>query len=349
MVLDYLALWHNPYVRAVTIFIAFYVVSELVVQVIQKIVLRITNKTKTTVDDMIANKSSKPISLIIILIGLRIALETFSLEEALIGTIEKIIGTLIIIILAYLATAVIDIIIDAWGRNFAKKTRSSMDDAILPLFHRFIRIVVFLLAALYVLDTWGVAVGPLLASLGIAGIAIAFALQNTLGNIFGGISIILDKSIKVGDVVKIGQDISGTVLDVGLRSTKIRTWDNEVMIMPNGKLADSTIQNFVLPEPSARVIVEFGVAYGSHIEKVKKVAFASLKGIPGILKDPAPFCNFDAMADSAMIFKLFFYVEDYSIRFNRKEKVICALYNNLNKARIEIPFPQRVVWMKKAR
>src|SRR3989338_7878566 len=251
----------NKYVNALLLLVVFYILSKLVVFISQRVILRLTRKTKTNVDDLIVNGTNKQISWALLFIGVRLALMPLGIKESILNVIENLVTSILIILATYIAIIIVDILIDNWGKTVAEKTESQLDDQLVPIFHRFSRIFISILGFLFILLAWGVQIGPFLTSLGIAGVAIAFALQNTLGNIFGGISIILDKSIKAGDVVKIGQDISGTVLDVGLRSTKIRTWDNEVMIMPNGKLADSTIQNFVLPEPSARVIVEFGVAY----------------------------------------------------------------------------------------
>ena len=187
---------------------------------------------------------------------------------------------------------------------------------------------------------------PLVASLGIAGIAVAFALQNTLGNIFGGISLILDKSVKVDDVIKLDQDTYGTVIDVGLRSTKILTWDGELVTIPNGKLADSRILNFYQPNPSVRVVIEFGVEYGSDTSKVNKVILDAISKIPVVLKDPAPKVMMMEMGDSALKFKALFWVENFDIKFDTKSLATEEIYNALRKAGIGIPFPTRTIYLK---
>jgi len=200
---------------------------------------------------------------------------------------------------------------------------------------------------MFILDLWGIQLMPLVASLGIAGIAIAFALQNTLGNIFGGISVVLDKSVKSGDVIRLDKDTYGTVLDVGFRSTKIRTWNNEVIIIPNGKLADSRIQNYILPEPSVRINLPFSVEYGSDIDKVKKVVLDEIKKLKNVLKDPKPKIMFLEMGDFSLNFKVYFWVPSFKERFKTKEKANCLIYDALNKAKIGIPFPTRTIYMKK--
>ena len=120
---------------------------------------------------------------------------------------------------------------------------------------------------MYTLSVWGVEIVPLLGALGIAGLAVALALQPVLSNVFSGASIVLDKSVRVGDLVYLNQETKGKIVKVGMRSTKILTFDNEIIIVPNSKLADSMIQNVAQPNPKSRVVVPFSVAYGSNCKR----------------------------------------------------------------------------------
>lgn len=342
----------NKYIYSLTILVVFFIISKLVVYISEKWILKLAAKTKTKMDDLIVERTNRPISLLLFFLGLRLAIIPLNFGTILNFEIKVGVGKFIesfsLIILFYIFIKVFDIIIDEWGRTFAKKTKSKIDDDLLSLFHRFSRIFLIIIAFLLILTLWGVKIGPFLASLGIAGIAIAFALQSTLSNIFGGISLILDKSVKVGDIVKLDMDTRGTVIDVGLRSTKLRTFDNEVIIVPNGKLVDSQIENFGLPDPSARVVVEFGVEYGSDVDKVKKVIMAEIKKMKNIEKEPEPTVMFLMMADFSLNFSARFWVADYKDRFAKREEATCLFYKALNKNKIGIPFPTRTVYMKKS-
>ena len=198
----------------------------------------------------------------------------------------------------------------------------------------------------FILKNWGVQIGPLLTSLGIAGVAIAFALQNTLGNIFGGISLIADKSIKVGDVIKLENNTMGTVMDVGLRSTKLKTADNELVTVPNGKLADSQILNFLHPDPSIRTIIDFGVEYGSDTNHVRKVVLDELKKVPTVLRDPEPKVVMGEMGEFALKFKALFWVSNFDQREDTRVLAAENIYKALEKNKIGIPFPTRTVYLK---
>ena len=335
------------YVRAIVTFLVFFIVSKIFVFISEKGLLRLARKTRTKVDEYIIERTNKPISLILILIGLRLAIIPLRLSEKITRTASLTVSSFIVIIVAYITIAVVGILIDNWGKKWAEKTKSSLDEHLLNLLHRFSKIIFSILGFLFILDIWGVKIGALLASLGIAGIAVAFALQTTLGNIFGGISMIIDKTIKVGDVIVVDADTRGTVQDIGLRSTKIKTFNNQIITIPNGNLAANKIENYVQPDPSARVVIQFGVAYGSNIDKVKKLILKEIQQIEGLKKTTEPFVRFIEMGESALLFKAYFWVNNYKKRIPATDEANYRIYNALNKAKINIPFPQMDVHVKK--
>ncbi len=344
---QYLALiQQNKYVYSLSLLFVFYILSQLIVLISRKVILRLTKRTKTEIDDLIVRKTSKPISIILLLIGVRLALLPVGIKPSILDIIENTISSLVIIVITYITIVVFDILIDNWGRRVAEKTKSSVDEQLMPVIHRFSRIFVSVVGLLFVLTVWGIQIGPLLTSLGIAGIAIAFALQNTLGNIFGGMSIILDKSVRVGDVIKLDNETIGTVVDVGLRSTKIKTLDNELIAIPNGKLADSRILNYLHPDPILRVSVDFSTEYGSDISNVRKVVLDTLAKNKSILKKPEPSVILVEMADFGLKFKALFWVNSFEDKNPTKFNATEEIYNALRKAGIGIPFPTRTVYLK---
>jgi MscS family membrane protein len=331
--------------RSVIVFIGFFLASKLLVYISEKIFLKLAAKTKTDIDDLIVKKTNRPISVILILIGLRLALLPLDIPKTTELTLQNVILTLIIIVVAYIIAVVINIFVDAWGKRFAEKGKSAMDNQVVRLFHRFSNFVVIILALLYIMQQWNIQIAPLLASLGVAGIAVAFALQATLSNVFGGIGLIMDRSIKIGDIIKLDTGESGVVYDIGIRSTKLKTFDHDILIVPNGKLVDSRIQNLTQPDPSTRVTIEFGVAYGTDPDEVKKVALAAFKGVKHVLEDPAPIVWFTQMGDFALQFKLMFRVDDIENKWEVHQSIITKLYKQLNKNKIVIPYPTRTIYM----
>jgi len=298
-------------------------------------------------DDIIIERSSKPITFLLAFVSLKIAINELSLSGNLLGNINAVINSVIVILIGYVFYVFIDIAIaEIWGK-FATKAKLSAGESLSSLIHGLLKVLLVVLMIVYILDLWGVEVTPLLAGLGLAGLAIALALQPTLANVFSGISIIMDKSVRVGDLVYLDAQTKGKIKRVGLRSTRIITFDNELVIVPNTKLADSMIQNIALPEPKSRAVIQFGVAYGSEIDKVKKIVLKEINGVKNICEDPEPMVRFIEMGDSSLNFKVYFYVDHYSERFNAIDEANTKIYNALNKNGIRIPFPQMDVHLKK--
>jgi len=241
----------------------------------------------------------------------------------------------------------IDVIIDTVGSRWAKRTKSSIDNALLPLFHKISKTLFLVFGVIIIIRSWGFNVNSLLAGVGIIGMVLGLALKDSLANIFGGISLVFDKSMKVGDKIKIDSGEVGVVHDIGLRSTKIKTYDNELIMIPNNKLANSKLVNYVKPSPPHRAVVNFGVEYGNDIEKVKKIALKAIKGIENATYDDEtkkPGVVFKEMGDSSINFCALLW-STYDKSYGVKLEVTKRIYEAMNKAKIGIAFPTRTVHM----
>ncbi len=347
---NYLEMIHpslgGKYALAVAIVIIFFAISRLFVYLVENFILMLTRKTATKVDDLIVERISWPISFLLIVIGVKLATIPLLLTGTTDYVVHNVLNTLIEIDITYMIIVVGDIIIDNWGKKFADKTKSTMDDSLLPLAHKFYKVVIFLIGLSVVLHEWDINVAPYLASLGVAGVVLGFAMQDSLKNIFGGVSLILDKNIKVGDTIKLGTDV-GTIEDIGLRSTKIKTVKHEMIIIPNGSLANATIYNLALPDPSTRVILTFGVEYGSDPDKVKKIVLDAITKVEYVQKEPKPEIYFIKMSESSIDFRLQVWIKTYKDTLKTEDQLNTVIYDTLNKHKIGIPFPSRIVYMKK--
>jgi small-conductance mechanosensitive channel len=328
--------------------VIFFIIIRLGLYFVTKVAIFFTRKTKTDLDDKLIEKSSNPLSILTFLIVLLFGVKELALSSNVDYIVYNIIHSLIAIVVAHLIYVVSDLLFIRAVSIIAQRTRARVNKSLVALFHSFLSVVLIILSVIYILDLWGFEIGPLLAGLGIAGLAIALALQPILSNIFSGASVILDKSVKVGDLVYLeSQSVKGRIERIGLRSTQIRTFDNELIIIPNTKLAEGIIQNVALPEPKTRVKVPFGVAYGSDILGVKKIVMAELKNVKNFIDDPEPVIRFSEMADSSLNFTAYFYVDSFENRASALDEANTRIYNSLNKAGIEIPFPQMDVMVKK--
>ena len=336
----------NKYIHSALIFLGFVILAWFVRHIYRNVFFRIAKKTETQVDDMIFKSTKWPLYFIILLIGVKVATLPLQLSTNYVNFINNFVQSIIYIIIAFIATSITNILVDSWGKKFTERTESKIDDQLLVIAHRFFKILYILLALLFILQLWGVQIAPLLASLGIAGIAIGFAVKDTLANIFGGIQLIIDKTFKVGDKIELNDGTLGVIKDISLRSTRVRTYDNELIIIPNGILANEPIKNHVQPELKQRVVVPFSVEYGSDVDRVKKVVLNVIRKVENFMEDPEPSVMFMEMADFSLNFKAFFWVPSYEYAFAAKEQANCLIYKTLNKESIGIPFPTRTIYIK---
>ncbi len=339
----------NEYIRALIVFLIAFVVLRLLIVFITRVLPRLVSKTETKIDDVILKRASGPFTIIAILAGVRLAIGEIDISETWNVTVDGILLTLMIFAGAILIYYIIDTLIVVGMTELGDKSRKRINESLLQFFHSILKIMIVVATLLVILASWGIEIGPLLAGLGVAGIAIAFALQSTLSNVFGGISMLLDRSINVGDLVDLDDGTVGHIMKINLRSTKVQTLNNKLVIVPNGKLSESNIKNVALPTPETRVIVPFGVEYGADIAEVKKLVLGELKKVKGLLKDEnkKPAVRFVEMADSALNFKAYFYIESFDGVPKALDDANTRIYNALNKARIGIPFPQMDVHLKK--
>lgn len=344
---EYSFVAENQLLFAAVLVVASFIIAWIAMIFISVIINVIAKRTKSELDDELLSEGRTPLFRLIVLVGLLISTQLLELEGGVLDITTKILLTLIYLtVILYALKAANAFYIHGFSK-IAEKTKSRIDDDVLPIAKKTTSAVIWIFGIIMMLGVWGVDVGPFLAGLGIAGLAISFAIQDSLSNIFGGISIIMDKVYKVGDRIEIDSGETGNVADVGLRSTRIRTFNNEIIILPNSKLANSKIKNYVQPDKSLRVTINFGVEYGTDPKKVKKVIEPALTKMKGIKKDPAPEVDFLEMGDSSLNCMAKFWVPDYTEAYGKKLEANDIIYKSLNKAKIGIPFPTRTVYMKK--
>lgn len=333
-----------PIIQAIALLFIALIVGKAASEVV-KLMLRIV-ATRHGVDR--SKYSLRRADWMIVAITFFIGLK-FSLSRIINGdiehTIQNILSTGLIVFVGYLVVAMIDFVIDVYVKPIVTKTKTTLDDQIVGWVHSASSVIVSALGVIYVMSIWGIEIAPVLASLGIAGLAVALALQPTLGNIFSGISLVLDKTFEVGDVIKLDTGEVGSVYVIGLRTTRIKTFDNEIIIVPNSVLANTRIQNFYQPDRKVRVNVEFGVEYGTDPEYVKRIVIDEITKIPDIDTEQGINVWFNAMADSALTFTARFWVDDISKKWVAQQEAMSRIYRRLYKEEIGIPFPQRTVWM----
>ena len=190
---------------------------------------------------------------------------------------------------------------------------------------------------------WNVDLTPLFASAGIAGIAIALAAKDTMANFIGGISLFADRAYKVGDYIILESGERGEVVDMGIRSTKIKTRDDIMISIPKSILSNSMIINESAPEPRFRIRIDIGVAYGSDLRKIEKTLLKVAEENETLARKPEPRVRVRAFADSSVNFQLLVWVQDPSQKGLQTHNLLKAAYKAFENEEITIPFPQRDV------
>lgn len=243
----------------------------------------LVKKTKNELDDLIVNAIKSPLGYLILLQGFYFAIISLHLPEKINQfDITKIVQAIYILaisfIMLYFVFKIIDIIAFYLYRE-VKKTGTSLDDQLVPLLVKSLRILVVVLGILFILQNFGYNITSLLAGLGLGGLAFALAAQNTVSNLFGSFTIFSDKSFQMGDWITV-EDFEGTVEEVGFRSTRIRMFDNALVTVPNSKFIDSGVINYSAMK-KRRIKFDLGLTYGTSVSQIKDV----VAGIKKIIKE----------------------------------------------------------------
>lgn len=222
--------------------------------------------------------------------------------------------------------------------------RTEMPDATRVIIARFARYIVITFGVLTVLDQAGINVTSMVAGLGIAGLAVSFAAQDTIANVISGVTLLLDKPFKQGDWIAIG-DLNATVTEIRLRTTVLTTFDNETIVIPNRTLAAERIVNYTLTR-RARVKVSVGIAYKENIDTAREILLGLLQGDERVQADPAPAVLVTGLGASSVDLQLRFWVEDPSKKFPLLWEYTEKAKKALDAANIEIPFPHMQLFVE---
>jgi MscS family membrane protein len=219
-----------------------------------------------------------------------------------------------------------------------KKSDSHQADTILLLLHRFARVLLITIAAIMLLSLYNINVNALIAALGIGGLAVSLAAQDTLSNVISGIMIMLDQPFRVGDRIEIQRlGTWGDVVDIGLRSTRIRTSDNRMVIIPNNVISTDQMVNYSYPDPRYRIQIEIGVGYGEDIEKVRQILVDTVSQVEGVISYQPVEALVVSMGEYAITMRVRWWIQSYVDTHRMFDRVYTTLRGALDEAGIEIP------------
>jgi small-conductance mechanosensitive channel len=248
------------------------------------------------------------------------------------------VGLLLLIIVSFFIAS----FVLKWIRILFTRKMESTDKLKFISVFKFIKYVTYIIVVFSVLSFAGVNITPVLAASAALLVGLGLALQELFQDVIGGIFIIVDKSLLVGDVIEINGKV-GRVIDIKLRTTRALTRDDKIVIIPNHKFISDTIFNYTQNHNTTRESVSVGVAYGSDTKKVEALLLQSVANQKGVLKSPKPFVLFEDFGDSALAFSVYFFINDSFIDPRIKSEIRFRIDSLFRENGISIPFPQRDV------
>ena len=312
-----------------------------------------TRKTATMIDDIILSIIRTPVLVLVFVYGVAHSLDALHthIPIDLRDIIMSVYGVIVVLVVFYLAYKLFKKIIVYYGKIVAKKTASKVDDVLIPVVEKLGVVVIGFAALGYALGALDVDLTMFVAGGVVISMVLAFALQETISNFFSGMFILLDRPFSEGDTVILGDGDWCEVRKIGMRTTRLyRFTDASIISLPNNRLVNDKIARMTNVSDPGRVNVNVGVAYGSDPTKVRETIMKAIRDNPySLLDDPnkEPIIIFDEMGDSALMFKILLWINDRGKRIQARDRLVEEIYRKLNEAGIEIPFPQRVVYLKK--
>jgi small-conductance mechanosensitive channel len=327
----------NIHVNAALHFGIYLVIAVLVNFFIDGALKRLARLSKSEVDDRLLEAVQYPLVFTIIVYGIRAGFLYYDLEPATIELIRQITGTCIILFWTIVLFRVIRILISNSIDNIFQITGISRD--VVPLAAAVAKFLIFVGALIWILSIWNIDVTPVLASAGILSAIIALAAKDTIANFLGGISIFLDKPYKIGDYIEFDQRDRGEVVEIGVRSTRIKTRDDVLISIPNAIIANSKIINESAPVKNFRVRIPVNVHYGSDIEQIERELVEIGKANPNILQEPEPRVRFRRFAESWLEFELLCWADEPAQRGLTIHQLNSEIYKRFSELKIQFPFP----------
>lgn len=326
-----------------------FLVSRLFKWALRRVMGAFTARSQTTLDDRIVAAAARPGAWALFLLGLKLAVEYLG------GAVPGITGlsgwrplelglkAATVVVIAFLGQRILNAVLDWYVQEVSSRTESTWDDEILPLVKKFTGVLLVFIALSIILDLYGVNITALVTTAGVASLAVAMAAQETLANMIAGFTIMVDRPFKVGDLVELNDGKAGEVVELGLRSTKIKLFDGNALVIPNKDISGTRLINYALPNERRAIRATIGVSYQTDVEKARQILLEVMSQHPDVLQDPAPGVWLNDFGPHSLNLLLVCWVESYKIWFKTRHELFMEILRRFRAEGIEIPFPQQDV------
>lgn len=319
------------------------IVAKLILWITKNIVRKLTDKTKTKIDNILVDMLEEPLAFALIIIGVWFALEMLNLPASVEKFISQIYYILIIFDVAWLINRLFSAIVKEYLQPLTEKTETDLDDQLLPIIVKGIKITVWIVAIIIGLNNAGYNVGALLAGMGIGGLALAMAAKDSVSNIFGGFTIFTDKPFTIKDRVVV-DGVDGTVEEIGIRSTRLRTLSGRIVTMPNSKFTDNKIEN-ISSEPNRKIVLNLGLTYNTDHNGMQK-ALDLLKEIneKNESTEENIVTGFNAFNDFALNILFIYYIKKGEDIMATQTAMNMEILKQFNENKLEFAFPTQTIF-----
>ena len=348
LVFDTLGLNVNPLATqifaSIIIFLIFIIIGWIVYHIFERYLSRWAKKTKTTLDDEILKNIKSPIYFFVILIGLYSAFDAIELLDQYSDFLMFIFIIAEILLGTYIVTRVVNVVI-AWYAE--RRSKKKMSEHILFVLKRIINGIIFLFAFLIILYVLEIDLSGIVVGLGVGGIAIAFALQNVLSDMFSAFSIYFDKPFEIGDFIVVGE-YSGVVKKIGMKSTRVKLLQGEELVLANSVLTTTNVRNFKKLR-KRRINFGFGVTYDTPSNKLKKIPKIVNEIINKMEITEVDRIHFKEFGDFSLNFEVVYYInnKEYSVYMDVQQDINLAIKEAFEKEGIEMAFPTQTIFLNK--
>jgi len=337
----------NAWVLAAAALVASVIVAKLADLILGQTLKALAGRTSTLFDDRLIELLHRPVIQTVVFFGVLVALAFLEPGAATTSFVTRLVWSVIALVWTVFVLRASNSLLR--GVSEHDSVLHIIEPRTFPLFSNLAKVIILALSTWCLISIWGANMTGWLASAGVVGLAIGFAAQDTLSNLFAGVFVIADAPFRVGDYIVLDTGDRGRVVNIGLRSTRLMTRDDVEITIPNSVIGGGRITNQSSGKsPSMRIRLPVSVAYGSDIDALREILNEIARAEPLALDEPAPRVRFRAMADSGLNFELMLWVQDPSLKGLALDALNTAIYKRLTVEGIEIPYPKRDVYLHNA-
>ena len=330
---------------AVGILILSFIVVKMLYWIFSNVIRRLTSKTKTNLDDVLIDKLEKPLTYLVLILGYWISIHYLVFKEEVEIVLENVAYFLLVIDVTAILSRIVDALISEVIMPITEKSDSSFDNQLIPVIQKGVRSIIWILGIIIGLDNIGFDITAMIAGLGIGGLALALAAQDSVKNIFAGIMIFLDKPFRIKDRIQV-DGFDGIVEEVGLRSTRLRTLEGRIVTIPNSRFTDNSVTN-VTSQPTLKVKLNLGLTYDTDENQMQK----AIDILEDIVKDQEAITDdyaagFNGFGDFSLNILFIYYVKPDSHWLDTQTLVNKEILRRFNKEGLEFAFPTQTILKK---